>query len=87
LPDGGPVVDCVVCARDHCSAEIDACVATSVCLGGIFCAILQCQPGQYDCMLACFGNDIMALTAGINAATCMVTQCGANCVTAFGGLI
>jgi hypothetical protein len=81
------VADCVICARDRCSAEIDACVATSVCLGGILCAVIQCQAGQYDCMLACFGNDITALTAGINAATCMVTQCGANCVTAFGGLL
>jgi hypothetical protein len=38
-------------------------------------------------MLACFGNDISALTAGINAATCMVTQCGPDCVNAFGGLL
>ncbi len=85
LDDGGPVADCVACARNYCSAQIDACVATSICLGGILCAALQCQPNQYDCMMACFGNDITALTAGINAATCLVTQCSLNCVGAFGG--
>jgi hypothetical protein len=86
LRDGGPGVDCVICASDHCRAQIDTCVATSVCLGGVFCAILRCQPSQYDCMLGCFGNDIAALTAGINAATCMVTQCGPDCVSSFVGL-
>jgi hypothetical protein len=87
LPDGNPVVDCVLCARNYCSTQVDACVGTTACLGGIVCAVLSCQQGQIDCLLGCFGNDVNALTAGINVATCMVNQCGLTCVTAFGGAV
>jgi hypothetical protein len=85
LADGGPVADCVICVRDHCRDQVDACAANTACRRGILCALLQCQPTQYDCMFACFGDDYGALTAAINVATCL-PQCGSDCVAVFGAL-
>ncbi len=83
--EGGPLVDCLTCARDFCSGPVDACVANPVCLNGIFCTLLTCGSSR-ACMVACFNGDLLAINAGMNAAICMVSSCGERCLSAIGGL-
>ncbi|MBM4358502.1 MAG: hypothetical protein FJ096_10385 [Deltaproteobacteria bacterium] len=83
----GGVVNCATCAFTKCPAVVK-CFQSQTCLAGISCTVQSCLSGgtpDFLCALKCFNNDFGAANEAISALSCVVTQCGSDCQSLFGG--
>jgi hypothetical protein len=80
FPDSGPIADCVQCAEQSCSSQVNACFNNSACAQGIVCAVTSCGGFNLGCIFGCFGGDFGAAIQAFQVFSCLAQNCGQQCI-------
>jgi hypothetical protein len=85
--DGG-AAECLNCVTMNCP-QAQACLTDPACIQGSICAATTCVQNQdagdgLTCWLGCFDGGAESALNAFSAFSCLLTNCGTGCASAFG---
>jgi hypothetical protein len=88
--EGGSLINCGQCVATKCGAQLLACFQSMPCRGALQCAVQNCAGGMngFDpqCMITKCSMYLQGFSQLLPVVTCVVTNCGQDCLGALGGM-